>query len=509
MSPTSQGSEHPVDGGCPVGGDAATKRQITRDGQDYDFAFRSRMAAMAVKETKVDQPSGIDRPPGPNGKKVVFNAIIGRESLVDVFAQIQTEHERIAFMKLGDQYTYVLTAPELILEVFQTNGRQCTKGKAVQAAKAVVGDGLLTSDGDHHLRQRRMIQPAFHSDRITEYADDMTSCAVAHEDGWSDGQQVNMAVEMSALTLAVVGKALFASDLRGDAREFGEALEVVMENFQGMSLPGAQLRMKIPTPGVRDLRAKAQQIDELVADLITQHRESGFTGDLLGMMIAAQEDGFTMDDAQLRDEAMTLVLAGHETTAMALTWAWYLLDQNPEVAVVLRAELDEALQGRAATAADLPSLPFTYACIAEGMRMFPPFWIIGRRTKTEMQVDDWTLPAGSSVIASPYALGRDERLWPEPNEYRPSRWIDENSEFSEKAPGQPRGAWIPFGFGSRRCIGEQFAWTEAAIVLATLAQRWEPELDADAVIATQGLTTLRPKGGMPMTLRRRGIYQVK
>lgn len=210
-----------------------------------------------------------------------------------------------------------------------------------------------------------------------------------------------------------------------------------------------------------------------------------------------------MDDAQLRDEAMTMVLAGHETTAMALSWTWYLLSANPQAAAGLHRELDSVLDGRDPEFADIPALPFTYAVIAEAMRLYPPAWILGRRTTAFQEVDGWPIPEGSLVLTSAYAMHRDPRFWDSALAFTPQRWINADGAFDESAPGQPKGAWFPFGFGNRKCIGDQFAWTEAVIVLATLAQRWELSLVPGSAVKPNPAVTLRPDGPIPMVLHAR------
>ncbi len=481
----------------------SVRRLPTRDGQTYDRAFRTRMAMRSLKDSKVKQPRGVPRPKGPDGRRVIFGVMIGRHTMAEVMAEIPPAYPRIAYMRLLSEHAYVLTHPDVIMDVLQTHSREHTKSRGLQVAKAILGEGLLTNEGEAHLRQRRMIQPAFHKQRIAHYADDMVACSVSHEEQWVDGLQVDILADMSALTLAIVGRALFGSDLTGDASEVGTALTEVLDSFQRQMLPGTALLARAPWASNRRLAANAERLDTMVQRLITEHREAGDTGDLLSMMIAAQDDGFAMDDAQLRDEAMTLVLAGHETTAMTLTWTWYLLDRNPEAAEKLRTELDSVLAGRHPRFDDIGSLPYTHGVIAESMRLYPPAWILGRRTTAEMRVDEWTLPRGSIILASQYAMHRDPRFWDSALSFKPARWINSDGRFDENAPGQPRGAWFPFGFSNRKCIGDQFAWTEAVIALATLAARWEVKLVPGTIVKPMPAVTLRPKGGIQMTLHRR------
>ena len=311
-----------------------------------------------------------------------------------------------------------------------------------------------------------------------------------------------MQVDMSALTLTIVGRTLFGSDLAGDAHEIGESLQGLMQGMGRYVMLGPRV-LRIPTPLRRRALTSFARIDQIVQRIIDEHRIAGDTGDMLSMLIAAEEDGTGFDDAQVRDEAMTLILAGHETTAMTLTWTWMLLAQNPAIAEWLHEELDSALAGRAPGMDDMASLPRTRSVIAEAIRLYPPAWIQGRRMLSPTEVDGWTIPAGATTLISQFAMHRSPRWWKSSLTFMPQRWIDADGAFSEDAPGQPRGAWFPFGWGNRRCIGEQFAWTEATLVLATLAQRWRPELVPGADITVTPAVTLRSKGGMPMVLRRR------
>ena len=303
----------------------------------------------------------------------------------------------------------------------------------------------------------------------------MSAATVEHGRWAAAGQHVEMAADMSALTLDIVGRTLFGTDLRADAAGVGAALNTLLEAFPGSCCPAAPWS-RASRNLLHQLPNELDGLDVVVQRMIDEHRAAGDTGDLLSMLIAAQEDGRGMNDAQLRDEVMTLVLAGHETTAMNLTWTWYLLDQNPEVAAWLREELDEVLGGRAAQFDDLARLPRTRAVIFESLRIYPPAWIIGRTNTEDIELDGWQLPRGSIIMTSQYAMQRDPRYWPDAFAFVPQRWLTEDGGFSDKAPGMPKGAWFPFGYGKRMCIGDQFALTEASLVVATLAQKWAPEL---------------------------------
>lgn len=392
-----------------------------------------------------------------------------------------------------------------------TEAKHTTKSRALMQAKSLLGEGLLTSHGQLHRRQRALVMPAFHRARIAAYATQMVSAAEAHGNVWEQrldegAAGLDIAEDMSRLTLGIVGRTLFGADLSGDAAEVRHALTSVLDNYDRTIRPGVRLAQLVRARWIREIDRAVDDLDDVVARLIEEHRRAGDTGDLLSLLLASSDESGTMSDAQVRDETMTLILAGHETTAMALTWAWHLLAENPAEAARLRAELDDILAGRTPTFDDLARLPRTRAVVAETMRIYPPAWIIGRCLADDLDdVGGWRLPAGSIVLALPWALHRDARYWSEPLAFRPERWLAADGRFDENAPGQPRGAWFPFGFGSRRCIGDQFAWTEATLVLATLASRFAPTMAPGHVVDVHPAVTLRPAGGMPMVLHRRTL----
>jgi len=304
------------------------------------------------------------------------------------------------------------------------------------------------------------------------------------------------------LTLEIVGRTLFGADLTSDTAEVAESLTSVMEGFSGQLLPGGPVLLRLPLPSTRRALRAVSRLNAVVQRLIDQRRMDADSGDVLSILLAArdQDSGSAMSDKQVRDEVMTLVLAGHETTANALTWTWWLLTRHPEELSRVRDELSEMLAGRPPLFGDVPRLSFTRAALAEGMRLYPPAWTVGRRLTEAIEVDGWTLPEGSLAVASQWVHHRDPRWWPAANTYQPSRWLRPDGTFDETAPGQPRGAWFPFGFGHRICIGEDFAWTEGVLVLATLLQRWALTDVPDRIDVLPAIT-LRPLGGLPATMR--------
>ena len=313
----------------------------------------------------------------------------------------------------------------------------------------LLGDGLLTSEGDHHRRQRRLVQPAFHRDRLAGYGAVMVERSAVVRDQWQSGQPFDVLQEMMRLTLAIVAKTLFSTDVDSEADDIGAALTQVFDLFEIILMPFSEILEKLPLPAVRRFHRARKRLDETIYRLIAERRAEGRdAGDLLSMLLLARdEDGRGgMTDEQVRDEALTLFLAGHETTADALTWAWYLLSQNPQAEAAFHAELDRVLAGRLPSFDDLPQLRYTESVFAEALRLYPPAWGIGRRALEDYPVGDFVIPARSVVLMSPYVVHRDPRWFPDPLVFRPERWLVED-------PARPKFAYFPFGGGARVCIG--------------------------------------------------------
>jgi len=455
------------------------------------------MAARAVQErlerSAIESPrdtrTDIPRPDGPSGWGLLWRTLSAREVL-SYFTDAERDYPGLAHLRLANEHTYIANDPQAIVELFLTHGRMTMKGRGLQGAKALLGNGLLTSEGDFHLRQRRLVQPAFHRERISAYVDIMGRITEGHNARRPPGHPIDLAADFSTLTLEIVGRTLFGADLRGDAAEVGAALEEVLTGLGSRLLFGTSVT-RVPSPGRRRALLASARLDAIVQRMIDEHRAAGGGDDMLSMLIEATEDGRGMDDQQLRDESMTLVLAGHETTAMTLTWATWLLARHPAHLAWMREELDSVLGGRAPGFDDLGNLPRTRAVVAESMRLYPPAWIIGRRTLTDIEVGDYLIPTGAIVVASPWALHRSPRWWDSALAFRPERWLTADGAFDESAPGQPRGAWFAFGWGNRRCIGEAFAWAEAQTVLSVIAQAWDFHLEPGPV-SPRPAVTLRP-----------------
>ncbi len=395
---------------------------------------------------------------------------------------------------------FLVNHPDLIKDILVTNQRQFQKSKGLERMKKLLGEGLLTSEGAFHLRQRRLMQPAFHRQRIMAYGAAMTHSALQTSERWGGGETRDIHEEMMRLTLAIVGKTLFDAEVESEAGEIGSALAEVIRLFHTLMLPFGDLLEKLPLPPVRRFRAARARLDATVYRLIDEHRASGQDrGDLLSMLLLAQEEDGSgrMTDEQVRDEAMTLFLAGHETTANALTWIWYLLSQNPEAEKKFHAELDAALAGRTPTVDALPALPYTRRVLSESLRLYPPAWVVGRRVLVDYPLGDFLLPADSILLLSQAVMHSDQRFYTNPARFDPERWLPE----AEAA--RPKFSFFPFGGGPRVCIGEQFAWMEGILLLAALGQRWRLTLAPGQVVATQPIITLRPKYGMRMMIARR------
>ncbi|MEO7539959.1 MAG: cytochrome P450, partial [Pyrinomonadaceae bacterium] len=331
----------------------------------------------------------------------------------------------VSFIRMGRQPFYFINHPELVRDMLVVNAHKFIKGRALQRAKVLLGEGLLTSEGAAHLRQRRMIQPAFHRARIAEYAWSMVNFADTMADSWRDGDIRDIDREMMHLTLQIVGKTLFNADVTDDADRIGQAMTTVVGLFNFLMLPFSEWLEKLPLPhSIRFNRAR-RTLDEIIYGIINERRDSGEdNGDLLSMLLLAQDedDGGTMSDEQVRDEALTLFLAGHETTANAMTWTWYLLSQHPDAEAKLHAELDNVLNGRLPSFDDLPNLKYTEHVLAESMRLYPPAWAIGRFAVEDHSMKGYAVPTGSLVLTSPFVMQRDARFWDSPAEFIPERW---------------------------------------------------------------------------------------
>jgi cytochrome P450 len=434
------------------------------------------------------------KPPGPKGHLLVGVLPEFRNDPAGFLEEMARQYGDVVYIPLGRQHIYCISHPDAIRGVLVTDQNKFKKSRMLERARVLLGDGLLTSEGDHHRRQRRLVQPAFHRDRLAGYGAVMVERAALVRDQWNPGQSFDVLQEMMRLTLAIVAKTLFSTEVDSEADEIGLALTEVFSLFEIILLPFSEILEKLPLPAVRRFKRARQRLDETIYRLIAERRANPRdTGDLLSMLLLAsdEEGSGGMSDEQVRDEALTLFLAGHETTADALTWTWYLLSQNPQAEAAFHAELDRVLGGRLPSFEDLPQLRYTESVFAEALRLYPPAWGIGRRALEDYPVGGFLIPARSVVLMSPYVVHRDPRWFPDPLAFRPERWLAEDSS-------RPKFAYFPFGGGARVCIGERFAWMEGTLLLAAIGQRWRLRLEPGHRVETHARITLRPKHGMRM-----------
>lgn len=408
----------------------------------------------------------------------------------------------VSTFRVGKVQAFLINHPDLVRDLLVTSNHKFIKGRALQRAKGLLGEGLLTSEREFHLRQRRMIQPAFHRTRINEYAKSMIEFSDKMSDEWKDGETLDIAEEMMRLTLWIVGKTLFNTNVdKTDAAEVGKAMTTIVSMFNFMLFPFSEYLEKLPLPPIRRLKNARQTLDDVIYRIINERRASGEDkGDLLSMLLMAQDEetGGAMTDKQVRDECLTLFLAGHETTANALTWTFYLLSKNPQVEQKFHHELDEVLKGKSLTPEIYPQLKYTEQILAESMRLFPPAWTLGRLVTEKHEFNGFEIPEKSLVLASQYIAHRDARFWENAEEFIPERW----EKMSVKEAGN-KFIYFPFSKGVRSCIGESFAWMEEVLLLANLGKNWKLSLIPEQKIVPQPMITLRPKYGMKMRVEKR------
>jgi cytochrome P450 len=440
------------------------------------------------------------RPPGPRPWFPATTVRALQYRPLEFLTGLGREYGDAASLRLGGRNLYFFNHPDLIRDVLTTRNASFMKGLRLQRTKVILGEGLLTSEGELHKRQRRLAQPAFHRERIQHYGEVMVEKAARVRERWRDGDTLDVGQEMMRLTLAVVADALFGTGVDDEADDISAALTELMHMFPSLVRPFPLFLLRIPLfPQVRRLRRSLARLDRTIYAIIDERRRGNVDrGDLLSMLLLATDvegDGGRMSDQQLRDEVMTLFLAGHETTANALSWTWYLLARNPEQERELHRELDTVLGDRLPSPADYPRLPYTEMVLAESMRLYPPAWALGRLTIEDAQIGPWLVPRKSLVLLSQYVTHRDPRFWPDPERFDPTRFTP------EAKAARPRFTYFPFSAGPRICIGEGFAWMEGVLLLATLAQRWRFERGGE--VEPQALVTLRPKTPMRMRIVQR------
>lgn len=439
-------------------------------------------------------------PPGPPGHFLLGNLPDFARDLLAFHEHCRDQYGDVVRLKLGPRTVYVLNHPDLIHEVLVANHRNFIKHSFFwRHVTAIFGSGLLTNEGDSWLQQRRLMAPAFHRERIVAYGQTMVDYTDRTLDSWRSGDVRNVHHDMMHLTLEIVGKVLFDADVGTDADAIGRAFDAVTDEIAARFRRPVFIPDWIPLPGNLRYRGGVATLDKLVYRMIAEHRANGAEGgDLLSMLMQARDEyGNQMNDRQLRDEAVTLLLAGHETTALALSWTWYLLSLHPEVDAKLHTELQQVLDGRLPSPSDMGALPYTEQVIQESMRLFPPAYGIGREAVQDCEIGGYHVPAGTTLFMSPWLMHHDARWFAEPKRFDPDRWSN------GLADRLPRHAYMPFGGGPRICIGNTFAMMEAVLLLATIAQRFRLDPVSAAPVTPFPTITLRPRGGVTLRVASR------
>jgi len=416
-----------------------------------------------------------------------------------LFQHLAREYGDIAHYKIGWNHIVFLNHPDYIREVLVVQNENFIKERTVQRTKMLLGEGMITSEGARHRSQRQVAQPAFHRQRISEYASTMVGEAVRVRHQWRPDEQRDIAIDMMHLTLNVVAQTLFATDLRGEVNELASAINRIMGlyNFLVM-LPAAEWLVHVRPPGLAAFVRARKRVDAVVYRMIAAHRQRSSHGSsLLDLMLAGSPDGSPGSEQSLRDQVITIFLAGYETVANALSWTWYLLSQNPDCERRFHDEIDHELPGRLPAFDDLPRLRYVEMVLAESMRLYPPAWAMGRYARNDFQLGDFLLPAKTTVLMSQFITHRDARYFPDPLRFNPERFTPEARSRRTKL------TYFPFGAGVRQCIGESFAWMEGVLLLATLAQKWKLRLVPGHRVEPEPLITLRPRYGMRMQLEAR------
>ena len=441
-------------------------------------------------------------PPGPKGLPVVGVSFELLGDALTLLRRVAREYGDIVRIPVAFGDRILLNHPdwiEQLLVVQQSKFHKSTLSK--EATERLLGQGLLISEGEFWRRQRRLAQPAFHRARINEYATTMVQITRAHVDEWRTGDVRDVAHEMMSLTLDIAVRTLFGTTLPGEAEQVGRAVSFLMRYSLGRARSPVAIPASWPTPRNRRADREYELLDSVVYRIIDERRaqkNSAQHTDLLSLLMGAMdEDGSQMTPKQLRDEIMTLFLAGHETAALTLSWTWYLLSENRAAESRLHEELSSVLAGRAPGVADLEKLPYLQAVVSESLRLYPPAYLLARTSIAPCNIGGYDFPTGTTVLASQWVMHRDPRYFDEPDSFRPERWLD------GLAGRLPAGAYFPFGDGPRRCIGQSFALMESALVLAAVAQRFQFRLVPGHPVVPEPLVTLRPRHGIRMTFEAR------
>ena len=432
---------------------------------------------------------------------------------IQLFEYMERTFGPISHYRFMGKHIVFINDPAYVQEILINQASSFVRERTLRRMKILLGDGLLTADDPQHMRSRRIAAPAFHRQRIAAYADQIVQITSSMRDRWQPSQTIDIAATMMHLSLEIVARTLFATEVTDDIRAINEQVNIIMQMYNYLvAFPNLEAVLHWPIPRVVRFRKAKEKLDAVVNRIIAERRAEGTGikpqgsdhGDLLSMLLLARdEDGSALSDEQLRDEVLTIFLAGYETTANALTWTWYLLAQNPDAAAEMIKEIDTVLgvgsQARLPTLADYPNLSYTQMVFAESMRLYPPAWAMGRASTAPVQLGPYRLPPGTHFFFSQYILHRSPQLYSDPLRFDPMRHTEE-----EKSK-RPRFAYFPFGGGGRQCIGESFAWMEGVLVLATIAQRWQMHILPNQQIDVEEKITLRPRYPIHMSLEPRDV----
>ncbi len=431
-------------------------------------------------------------PPGPKSYPLFGNLFSFRKDPLDFLSTCAQKYGDISHFRIANVNAYLLSDPDFIEYVLVRNSANFIKGRVFRSNHLLLGNGLLTSEGDFWRRQRRLTQPAFHREQIADYAKIITTCTGRMISNWKEGEIHDIYRDMKRLALEIITRILFDVDINSESEKVGTALKVVWEEFTARIQTGLLIPEHLPTPGNIRYQRAVHQLDRIVFRIIRERRSgSRDCKDCLSILLAAQDtDGSQMTDKQLRDEVMTLFIAGHESTALALTWTWYLLAQNPSVVSQLCAELEGVLGAQQPEMSDLPQLRITENVIKEALRLYPPVWAIPRQSLNECEIGGFKIPAGASLTISQWVMHRDPRYFEEPDEFRPDRW---ENDLEKRLPSF---AYFPFGGGSRQCIAYSLAMVEAVLIIAMLAKNFDFNLLPGHRVEPFPSITLYPRYGL-------------
>ena len=442
----------------------------------------------------------ISRPPGPPGLPILGHSLRFARDPLGFLSGLARRYGDVAFFRLADVLVYFLSRPDYVWEVLVTQRAKFEISTMRRRLEPVLGTGMLTSRGDLHARQRRLMQPVFRKTRIDSYAEIMSGYAARVGGEWRDGQELDLSAELMKLTIAIVAKTLFGQDIDKDSDAVSGNLSILMGYFTKLLSP-TRGTLNLPLPSSLRFHKALRELDAVVYRMIERRRlEPAGGDDLLSRLVQAQDDETQaqMTQKQLRDEVFSLLMAGHETTANGLGWTLYLLAQDAGADARLHREVRTALAGRQSFGpADLERMPFGKQVITESMRLYPPGWFVGRTAIEDVEVAGYAIPKGASVMMSQYVAHRDGRYFDEPGRFRPERWTDAFSA------GLPRGAYFPFSAGDRHCLGEGFAWLEMLLTLATLLECWRFELLPGPPVLPRPSVTLRPDRPIRMRVHSR------